>query len=198
MTTSTQQGITRYPLTSEAYYVLVEKGFFEGERVELIEGEIIKMPSQLNLHAAAMKKMERALERVFDEQYWVRVQNSLDLSPYSVVDPDVALILGTPDSISKKNPTTALLVVEISESTLDHDQGRKAAVYARAGIADYWIVNLVDWQLEVYRNPAEDPTQAYGFGYASRTILKEADTVSPLAAPAAQISVARLFPRLGG
>ena len=92
------------------------------------------------------------------------------------------------------NPTTALLVVEISETTLGYDRNHKAPLYAAAGITDYWIVNIPQRQLEVYRDRVADSTQLFGFRYNSRTILDPPDKVSPLAAPQASITVADLLP----
>ena len=87
-----------------------------------------------------------------------------------------------------------MLIVEVSESTLAFDRRRKASLYARAGIADYWIVNLVDRQLEVRRNPVADLTQFYGAAYADETVLQAADQATPPAAPQARIAVADLLP----
>ncbi len=86
------------------------------------------------------------------------------------------------------------MVVEVSEVTLGFDRDRKANLYASAQVADYWIVNLVRRQLEVYRDPIADNTQPFGFRYASRTILDSPDVVSPLAAAQASITVADLLP----
>src|SRR5262249_46272485 len=92
------------------------------------------------------------------------------------------------------NPTSALLLVEVSDTTLAYDRSTKASLYARAGIADYWTVNLVDRQVEVRRNPVPDPSQPYGFRYADEIILSPAHFVSPLAARQAQIPGADLLP----
>src|SRR6266702_8235324 len=75
-----------------------------------------------------------------------------------------------------------LMTVEVSETTLRFDQRKKASLYARAQIADYWIINLIDRQLEVHRNPVPDHTQKYGYSYADLTFLSPADFVTPLAA----------------
>src|SRR5262249_31704863 len=92
------------------------------------------------------------------------------------------------------HPTTALLVVEVSDTTLAYDRHRKASLYACVGIADYWIVNLVHNQVELYRSPAADSAQPYGFRYADATIRRPGDTVSPLAKPKARVKVADLLP----
>jgi len=182
------------PLTREEFYRLFEAGHFQDRRVELIDGKVLEMAPQNNFHAASILLTQDALRQVFGVGYWVRVQNSLDLSPWSVVDPDLAVVPGSPRGCVRTNPTTALLVVEVSETTLATDRRLKGSLYAAAGITDYWIINLVDWQLEVYRDPVPDPTQLLGFGFASQTTLVPRDVVIPLAASQARIAVADLFP----
>jgi Uma2 family endonuclease len=120
---------------------------------------------------------------------------SLDLSPLSVPDPDLAVIAGAIGTHrTANNPTTALLIVEVSETTLSYDRKTKASLYAASGISDYWILNLVDRQLEVYRDLVPDATQPFGFRYANVTILHAGDVVSPRALPGATVAVADLLP----
>ena len=90
-------------------------------------------------------------------------------------------------------PTTALLVVEVSDSSLARDRAIKGSLYAAGGVADYWIVNLVQRQLEVYRDPIADPAAFFGAHYATRVILIPGDHVVPLAAPSVKILVADLL-----
>ena len=120
---------------------------------------------------------------------------SLDLSPHSVPDPDLAVVPGEPrDYIARGIPTTALLVVEVSDTMLSFDRNHKASLYAAAGIADYWIVNLVDRQLEVHRGPGPDPARPGRFGYRDVTLVPATGATAPLAAPHAQIAVVDLLP----
>ena len=86
------------------------------------------------------------------------------------------------------------MVVEVSDSTLASDRANKNSLYAKAGIAEYWIVNLVDNVLEVYRNPQPESSAIFGFQYAGVTTLTKAVQVSPLALPSARIAVADLLP----
>jgi Uma2 family endonuclease len=181
--------------TREDYYRLCEAEWFLGRRVQLIGGEIIEYPPSSNWHAAAVTLTGDALRLAFGPGYWVRVKGSLALSPCSVPDPALAVVPGTPrDHRTQEIATSALLVVEVSDTTLHYDRTHKASLYAAASIADYWIVNLVQRQLEVYRDPVADATQVFGFRYANRTILDPADAVTPLAAPQARVTVADLFP----
>jgi Uma2 family endonuclease len=123
----------------------------------------------------------------------VRMQGALDLGPDVEPEPDVAVADGPKGSFAG-HPTTAVLVVEVSDTTLSIDRGRKAGIYARAGIADYWIVNINRRQLEIYRRPVADATAQEGYRYDETTIRGEADSATPLAAPQAAIRVVDLLP----
>jgi len=170
-------------------------GLFDERRVELIGGEIIEMAAQDNWHAKGIQAVMDTLPTVFGPGSWVRFQMSLDLSPLGVPDPDVAVVAGGWRSHPDHGmPTDALLVVEVSDSSLRDDQTYKMSLYAAAGIKEYWILNLVDKQLEVYRDFIADPAQPFGTRYDAPTILRVGDTVSPLAAPHAMIAVADLIP----
>jgi Uma2 family endonuclease len=182
-------------LTADEYYKLCESEVMFERRVQLIGGEIIEMPAQKNWHAFGVGATEEALRIAFGSNYWVRVQMSLDLSPHSVPDPDVAVIAGGRlTHRSAINPTTALLIVEVSDTTLSYDRRPKGSLYAAAGIADYWIVNIPNNQLEVYRDPVADPSERFGFRYNSRTILVAGEFVTPLALPGVQIAVMDILP----
>jgi Uma2 family endonuclease len=171
-----------------------ELGWFEGQRVELLDGEIIEMPTPNPPHFTSTDNVAEVLRAVFPrERYWVRMQGSLDLGPEVEAEPDVAVADG-PKGSFKGHPTTALLVVEVSDTTLSIDRGRKAGIYARAGIADYWIVNINKRQLEIYRRPVADATVQEGHRYDETTILGENDSATPLSAAQATIHVADLLP----
>lgn len=181
--------------TREEYYRMAGAGVFApGERVELIEGEIINMTPQDSPHAAAGWLVDSALGRAFPPEYHVRSQRPLILGPDSEPEPDAAVVRGAARDYVHSHPTTAVLVVEISLTTLAFDRGRKAALYAKAGIPEYWIVNLADRALEVYRDPGPLPDNPTEHGYRSIQRLGPAETVTPLAAPSATIRVADLLP----
>lgn len=181
--------------TAEDFYLLCAADWFQGRRVQLVDGEIIEMPAMNNPHAIGIGLANDALRLAFGQPYWVRVQMSLDLSPWSVVDPDLAVVAGNVRShVGSSNPTSALLIVEVSDTTLAYDRNIKANLYAASGIADYWILNVRDSQLEVYRDAQPEASARFGHRYAARTILDNGDVVSPLAAPAASIAVADLLP----
>jgi Uma2 family endonuclease len=178
--------------TREEYYRLGELGFFHGQRVELIEGEIMVLSPQNWPHTLTVARVGRALERILGAGFWVRMQFPLNLGTTDP-EPDVSVVAGRLEDYSD-HPTTAALIVEVSDSSLAYDRSRKASLYARAGIQDYWIVNLVNNQVEVRRDPQSDPSQPYGHGYASLTVLVPPAVVTPLAAPQVSLAVADLLP----
>ncbi len=184
-----------YRWTQAEYYKLCEEEWFQGKRVQLINGEIIETLPFSNFHAIAMACMTDALRKVFGPDYWVRPRATLDLVQDSCPDPDLAVVPGPPRTwLERDTPTSALLVVEVSDTTLAYDRDMKACMHAASGIPDYWIVNIPNHQLEVYRDPVADSTQRFGFRYDTRTILVPGDFVTPLALPAGQVAVADLLP----
>ena len=104
------------------------------------------------------------------------------------------MVTGTIRDYSNDHPARPVLVVEVSDSSLSFDRERKGSLYARAGLGDYWIVNLVERVLEIYREPVTDPSAMYGWRYASRTVLGPDASASPLAAPTTSIVVHALLP----
>jgi Uma2 family endonuclease len=181
--------------TVEKYDRLARGGFFDGRRVELIEGRIIEMPPQTEPHVLGVTLARQAAAKAFGDGYYVRPPAPIRQGERSKPEPDVAVVLGNPrDYAQRDNPPGALLVIEISDSSLRYDRGKKASLYAKHGIADYWIVNLVDRQLEVHRDPVADRAHPHGCRYANIQILKAPASIAPLAAAQAAISVADLMP----
>ena len=182
-----------YRWSREEFHQMADLGWFQEKRVELIDGEIIEMPVAKGPHVMSLHLTNKALERVFAAGYFVRSQSALNLGPESEPEPDLAVVVGQVRDYAE-HPTTALLVVEISDTTPSYDRNRKASLYARSNLADYWIVNLVNRQLEIHRNPVADSAQPHGFRYADVTVLGPGDSASPLAAPTARVAVADLLP----
>jgi Uma2 family endonuclease len=171
--------------TKGEYSRMAALGWFEGERVELVEGEVIVATPQNFAHVAATARTSKVLETAFGQGAWVRTQMPLDLGDYSHPEPDVSMVPGGLEDYSD-HPRSALLVLEVSDTTLGYDRMRKAAMYADAGIPEYWILNLVDRRLEVHRDPASGQ-------YSKVVALTEADFASPLAAPGVRIPVGDLL-----
>ncbi len=179
--------------SKQEYYRLAELGFFDGQRVELLEGKIVVLSPQKPPHWAAVDRVTELLRRVFGAGYHVRMQGPLDLGQVSEPEPDVCVVVGSRADCEQNHPTGAELVVEVSDTRLSYDRRRKGSLYARAGIADYWIVNQVQCQVEVYRVPIADVRRPYGHRYSSRTDLRPPATVTPLALPRVVIPVTDLL-----
>ena len=179
--------------TTAEYYALSDAGLFDDERVELLDGEIWTLPSQKTPHFYSTDVTGDVLLEVFGSGFVVRRHGPVTLEDGTEPEPDVVIVPGSKrDYIpSHPIPSQIQILVEVSDATLRKDRGEKLRTYARAGIADYWIVNLVNRQLEVYRDPAVLPN---GPGYKTVQTLFDGDFVAPLAAPGSTIAVADLFP----
>lgn len=186
--------IKPFQWTQEKYYKMADLGFFQGKRVELIEGEIIEMSPMNKPHSTALRKLLSILTGIFFNGYLVDSQLPMSFSKISEPEPDIAIIKGEIKDFTNSHPKVAELIIEVSDSTLHYDRNRKASLYAKNKIKDYWIVNLRDRRIETYRRPIKDKTMYYGFGYAEISIFTETDEVSPLAKPDAKIKVSDLLP----
>lgn len=177
----------------EEYDRLVSAGMFHpDERLELIEREILQRSPQSSAHATAVTLIENALRKVFGTNYFVRVQMPLALESDSEPEPDIAIVVGTPRDYRHEHPHTAELIVEVADSTLGYNRERKMRIYSHAGIPEYWILNLFDHQLEVYRQPTLKQESAPI--YQNCMILTADESVSPLRYSRHSISVADLIP----
>lgn len=173
------------PLKRSEYDRLIELGVFDDERVELIEGVLVKMSPQRAPHASTVQRLNELLMQRREGRFTVRVQLPLALSEVTEPEPDVAVApLGDYDT---EHPRTALLIIEVADTTLRKDR-RKATVYASAGIAEYWIVNLGARAVEVYTSPEGDR-------YAEVRTLRTGETLRPLALPDLAIAVAEILPK---
>lgn len=174
--------------TREEYEDLVETGRFGPEsRVELLEGIIYDMTPQNSRHAAVIGRLNKILTALYAEDCSVRVQTPLALGEDSLPEPDFSVVLGDDFDYLEAHPTTALLVVEVADSSVYRDREIKAGLYARSGVQEYWIVNLGEKTLEVFREPSQD-------GYLFRTVLRSSDSVSPLSRPHVSLAVRRFLP----
>ena len=168
---------------------LVEAGVLAEGTFELIGGDVVPKMTQHERHVFTCKQVRNALEAIFGEAY-LRTAAPIALETYEEPEPDAAVVirdareylrLGTPF------PEDVRLAVEVSDSTLVKDLTVKTVQYGRAGIPEYWVVDLPSRLLHVFREPAPD-------GYASETVLTPDDEVRPLAAPDAAVRVADLLP----
>jgi Uma2 family endonuclease len=186
----------RHRWTRAEFHRMAETGILDPDaRLELIDGEIFEMSPIGPPHTAAVLKVERALERAFGDGFHVRGQSPAAVSDYSEPVPDVAVVEGEIEDYDEEHPTSAVLIVEVSDSTLTSDRGRKAGLYASRGVPEYWIVNLQVGQLEVRRDPAPMEEEPFGWGYRALTLHRRGDSVTCLAKPGAVIQVDDLLPR---
>ena len=177
------------------YERLIDLGAFApDERLELLGGQLIVREPQGRPHATGIRLVARALRVVFGLDWTIEAQLPVALDEESEPEPDIAVVPGGPRDYIVSHPNRPELVVEVALVSLALDRGEKASLYARAGVADYWIVNLVDNVLEVYREPVAHPHGAYGWRYASTATLRRGDSLTPLALPDSAIPVSGLLP----
>jgi Uma2 family endonuclease len=176
------------------YDRMVDLGMFDGERLELLDGLLVVREPQKSPHATAIRLVIKALELVFGTHWDVRSQLPFALDDDSEPEPDVVVVPGGPRDYTAAHPSRCALLVEVADSSLLFDRRKKAVLYARAGIADFWIVNIKERVLEVYRDPRRSRRAPHGWRYARTALLRSPATVTPLAAPHARIPVADLLP----
>ena len=153
------------------------------------------MAPQKDVHAAVVSLAYKAIIRQFGDGYWVRMQLPLHLGEDSEPEPDVSVVKGTErDFIGTGHPQSALLVVEVSDSTPRFDRKTKASLYATAMIEDYWIVNLIDRVVEIHRRPRVDANDPRRGRYESIERAGAGAVIAPLALAGASIEVADLLP----
>jgi Uma2 family endonuclease len=192
--------VTKYPVrdrrwTRAEYDRLIDVGILRpGDPVELLGGELMVAEPQGSRHYTGVCLAEEALRGAFGAGWHVRSQGPVALDDESEPEPDIAVVPGTARDYSGEHPSRPVLVVEVSDSSLGLDRERKGGLYARAGLNDYWVVNVAERVLEIYREPVADPSAMYGWRYASRTILGLDSSASPLAVPTASIIVHALMP----
>jgi hypothetical protein len=190
----------RYPgaarpfvFTRKEYYALWGAGFFRDQRVQLVGGVILQESPMNPPHVTAVRKTTRVLERVFSTGVDVRAQLPLDLGLVSEPHPDVAVVPGAIEDYAVDHPKSALLVVEVADTTLEADTHEKASLYAAGGVADYWVLDVTG-RLLVFRDPRPDAGEPFGFVYAGVSAFGRDDTVTPLAAPDQRVRVSDLLP----
>ena len=181
-------------LTRARYDQIVDAGIFGPEdHVELLDGLLIAREPQGERHTIVLALVRAAIERAFGRGYWVREEKPVALDDLSAPEPDLVVVRGQPrDYLGRGHPSHPLLTVEVAVTSLALDRVRKGALYARAGIEDYWVVNLKADVLEIYREPVRTPDGEWK--YDSLRLLKRGAVVTPLAAPRARIRVAALLP----
>lgn len=176
------------------YERLVDLGLFQGDPVELIGGQLVVAEPQGSYHATAVGAADDALRAVLPPGWIVRAQMPVALDDESAPEPDLAVVPGVRADYRASHPARPVLALEVAEASLDFDRQHKGSLYARAGVQDYWIVNLIARVLEVYRDRIPDPSTPYRWRYRSVTMLAPSAVAAPLALPFTRIAVADLLP----
>jgi Uma2 family endonuclease len=174
----------------DEYYRMAEVGILDpAERVELIEGEIVRMAAIGSRHASCVMRTVRLLSRLVGDRATVQSQNPVRLGETSEPQPDVTLLVPRPDDYASAHPTPpqVLLAVEVSDTTAGFDREVKAPLYARAGVRELWLVDLMADRIEVYREPAAD-------GYRRVSTRDRAEVLQVGALPDLALAVSDILP----
>ena len=182
-------GPVRHAFTVAEYYRMAEAGVLPpGRRTELIDGDVIEMSPIGPLHAAVVRLIQGRLQEQLGRGAILSVQLPIRLGEAGEPQPDIAVLRARSDGYAREHPTPAdvLLVIEVSDTTLAFDRTVKAPLYARAGIVEYWLVDLVNRLVEVHRSPSAD-------GYREVVRAVAGGTLSPGAFPDVRIAVDEVF-----
>ena len=162
--------------------------------LELIGGEVYEKMPMNSPHASGVSAVEEALRVILPIGQYIRTQSALTAGDDSQPLPDVAVVQGAWRDYTQHHPVTATLIVEVSDTTLASDRALKGGLYARAAVPEYWILNLRERALEVYRDPIAAAGQPFGHAYRIAIRCFEADAVSPLFAPNSAIRISDILP----
>ena len=176
--------------TKAEFNAAVDRGVFAGSRIYLYRGELIDMPAMGTLHIRGIRRANVWLVSTFEPAFAVRCQGPFELPDESMPQPE--FVVCTPEQDARlPHPNRAVLIIEVADSSVELDQ-EAADDYAAAGVPDYWIDNVRDRQVEVYRDPRPDPASPTGHRYASRRVYAVGESLAPLAKPDAVVAVATL------
>jgi Uma2 family endonuclease len=189
-----QQPLTAWHWKRSEYEKLVDLGLFHAKPVELIGGQLLVAEPQGSYHATGISVADDVLRAALPPGWYIRIQAPVALDDESEPEPDLAVVSGSPRTYREAHPVRPALVVEVADSSLAFDRREKGSLYARAGISDYWIVNLMDRVVEVYRDPAPDMAAPYGWRYGSHDVVRPPDSIALRAIPSARVMVSALLP----
>lgn len=181
--------VVRKRFSTAEYEQIVAAGIFgEDERFELLEGEIVAMSPLGPQHSATVTRLTELFYGNGNPDITIRVQDPIRLNDYSSPQPDIAIVHRRDDRYAggHPEPEDVLLLIEVSESSLAYDRDVKLPHYARAGIAEVWLVALLPQSVEVYRAPNND-------GYGEKRTMQRGDTLAPIHLPGATFPVERIL-----
>jgi len=179
----------KHRFTVADYYLMAETGVLKPDaRVELLNGEIIDMSPIGPFHGGVVKRLNNFFTRASQDRWLVVVQDPVRLDDHSEPEPDLMLVKNAPDFYTSRHPEPedVLLLIEVSDTSLEVDRNEKLPAYGHAGIPEVWIINLNDGTVEIHREP-------HFTGYGSRTILRAGDQAKPQASPEVTVDVSELL-----
>lgn len=180
--------------TVDEYRRLYELGAFKpGERVELIDGQILAMTAQGDPHKMAILRGTHTLVRAFDGTHYVGVQIPVHFGQWHAPEPDFSVFPRDLVEDAVVFPERIALIIEVADTSLAYDRNEKSSLYASAGIPEYWIVNLRKKHVEVYRDPCPDLRRTFKWGWRTTAVYRKGEEISPAARQDASIAVADLF-----
>lgn len=188
--------VTPKRFTIQEFHRLDELGFFHpDDRVELIRGEIILMPTKKTPHSVCNRRLYKQLYDLVGERATLSLQEPIILPSDSEPQPDMVIVRNRPDDYLSSHPlpSDVLLLIEISDSSLDYDRNTKLSLYAEDGIADYWIFNLVSNQLEIYSEPYHNLQGK--FGYRQTRIVLPNEAIALPCFPELFLELSTIFPQ---
>jgi len=166
---------------------MVETGILgEDEHVQLIDGMLVAMSPQGRPHAFVIQELNRLLVRALPDSFKVLTQLPLTLGDDSEPEPDLAVVHARDAASRTEHPRRALLVIEVAGESLRFDRRSKAALYARAGVPEYWIVNLAEATIEVHRRPEADE-------YREILTSRRGEVLTASSVPGTRVDVSSLF-----
>jgi Uma2 family endonuclease len=171
-------------ISRKEYRQMAEAGIFdEDEPVELLDGMLVTKVTRGGRHDRLLTWLNRRLTRALDDSFEVRPQCGFAASEWSEPEPDFAIVRADPTH--DDHPSAAVLIIEVSDSSLRRDRMWKQTIYAKAGVPEYWIVNVQEMTVEVYTQPTSS-------GFACKQTLRDGDVLRPTLLPAIEIAVAEL------
>jgi Uma2 family endonuclease len=179
----------RRRFTADEYHRMAEAGILGAdERVELLDGDVVEMRPVGDRHVAAVNRCNRRFTLALGERAWVSPQNPVRLDRHNEPEPDLAL--APPEVEGAPRPGEILLAIEVADTSVDDDRATKVPLYARSGVPETWLLNVLRGELEVYREPGPD-------GYARTFTLRPDRQVACEAFPDVVLRVADLLPPPG-
>jgi Uma2 family endonuclease len=178
--------------TVQEYYQMSDLGILDpSQRTELIAGQIVLMTAKGTPHVLTLRLLATAIENALGDRsaVFISTQDPIRLDNFSEPEPDLAIVKGSILDYTQAHPGAEdiYLVIEVADSTLKQDCEVKDKLYARSSIAEYWVIDIKNRQVRIFRDPT--PT-----GYSSQLILTETHSVSPLAFPESSFSIASILP----